>query len=432
MSASGASDTPCWARGWRARTEDLPALALELPSEPEAFVVEELPLYPPAGGGDHVLLEIEKRGLATDEAVRRLARALGRPQRAFGTAGRKDARAVARQWISVEHADLDAARALELPGLRVLSAERHDRKLRRGHLRGNRFRLSLVGPDAGRAEVARAVLEALTVRGLPSWFGPQRFGRDGRNAEHGARLAAGDARGYVLGLLAAEGAGAAAAELRERLLAGRAPTRGDAARWWRALDPPLRPLARAAHARPDDWAGLLRAVPRPVREIHGAALQAAVFQRVLSARFDDVARPSAGDVVTLHERGASFVVADEGEARERAASFELSLSGPLPGAKLLRPTSPSARALEDEALAAHGLALEDLRGLRGSRRAMRVPLREPRAESAGGPGEERLVVGFALPPGAYATAVLAELTKSFPAPARTGGGSLQGLAEGDR
>ena len=48
-----------------------------LRATPETFVVEEIPAYLPAGEGEHTYLWIEKRGLTTPEAVRRLARALG-------------------------------------------------------------------------------------------------------------------------------------------------------------------------------------------------------------------------------------------------------------------------------------------------------------------------------------------------------------------
>jgi len=47
-------------------------------SQPEDFVVEEVGLYEPGGVGDHTYFRVEKRGITTHEAARRLAKALGK------------------------------------------------------------------------------------------------------------------------------------------------------------------------------------------------------------------------------------------------------------------------------------------------------------------------------------------------------------------
>ena len=73
----------------------------DLHPTPETFVVEEIPAYPPSGEGDHTYLWIEKRGLTTLEAMRRLAQALGVTPRDIGYAGMKDRHATTRQWLSV-------------------------------------------------------------------------------------------------------------------------------------------------------------------------------------------------------------------------------------------------------------------------------------------------------------------------------------------
>ena len=87
---------------------DLPYLTASLPgtggvlrAQPEDFVVDEVPAYPPSGEGDHVFVRIEKRGLNTAQAVERIARALDVNPRDIGVAGMKDRHAVTRQWISL-------------------------------------------------------------------------------------------------------------------------------------------------------------------------------------------------------------------------------------------------------------------------------------------------------------------------------------------
>src|SRR4029079_12127456 len=94
---------------------------------PEDFVVEELPLYEPSGGGAHAWLWVEKRGLTTHAAARTLAQKLGKNPLDAGIAGLKDAQAVTRQWITFEHPTLSSADCERLSDekLRVLQITRH-------------------------------------------------------------------------------------------------------------------------------------------------------------------------------------------------------------------------------------------------------------------------------------------------------------------
>ncbi len=85
----------------------------------------------------------------------------------------KDKRAVARQWFSVRTPL--GPEVAEGSGVAVLAAGRHERKLRRGELAGNRFKIRLreVSGADWRERLGR-VLES----GAPNYFGPQRFGGD--------------------------------------------------------------------------------------------------------------------------------------------------------------------------------------------------------------------------------------------------------------
>jgi tRNA pseudouridine13 synthase len=155
---------------------------------PEGFRVDEVPLYAPAGEGGHTFVLVEKRLRTTDDVARALARACGVRARDIGYAGRKDRLAVTTQWFSVPGLAPDCALALSLPGARVLDAARHPHKLRTGHLRGNRFQISVRGGDVAAAQDALARLECV---GMPNRFGDQRFGRDGSNPERASALLAG-------------------------------------------------------------------------------------------------------------------------------------------------------------------------------------------------------------------------------------------------
>ncbi len=160
-------------------TADLPGTGGALKDRPEDFVVDEIPLYPALGVGDHAYARVEKTGISTREAIRRLAQHLGISESAVGCAGLKDARAVTRQTLSLEHVPPARLEGLELPGLRVLSVKRHRNKLRPGHLAGNRFEVRVRGVGPAAAESTAAVLRVILARGLPNGFGPQRFGTRG-------------------------------------------------------------------------------------------------------------------------------------------------------------------------------------------------------------------------------------------------------------
>jgi len=161
-------------------------------TEPEDFRVEELPLYPPSGEGEHTFVRVEKRLVTTEEVAKRLARAAGVGSRDVGYAGRKDRLAVATQWLSVPRLDPQRALDLRFEGVRVLEAVMHGHKLRTGQLRGNRFEIAVRGVDDETREAARARFAEIGRVGMANAFGSQRFGRAGQNVEMGARLLRGE------------------------------------------------------------------------------------------------------------------------------------------------------------------------------------------------------------------------------------------------
>src|SRR5947209_8129953 len=113
-----------------------PVLAARIRATPEDFFVEELPAFEASGAGEHLLLTIEKRGMNTAFAARRIAQWAGVPEMAVGYAGMKDRHAVTRQRFSVQLPGREAPdlAALASEDLRVIEAARHARKLQRGAL----------------------------------------------------------------------------------------------------------------------------------------------------------------------------------------------------------------------------------------------------------------------------------------------------------
>ncbi|HKK05157.1 MAG TPA: tRNA pseudouridine(13) synthase TruD [Gammaproteobacteria bacterium] len=332
-----------------ARAHGTPPARGVLRSRPEDFVVDELPLVEPSGAGEHVLLHVQKRNTNTDWLARRLARFAGVRPVDVGYAGLKDRQALTTQWFSVRLAgrpEPDWA-ALELPDVSVLEHARHGRKLQRGALRGNRFTITLRSL-AGDREAIEARLHAIAERGVPNYFGPQRFGHGAGNVEEAVAM----------------------------LVEGR------------------------------------RVRDRHRRGLYLSAARAWLFNQVLAARVQAGTwdQALAGDVMILDGRRSHFSVDVPDETiAARLAQFDIHPSGPLWGAGE-RPVDAEALTIEDAALAGYAPWCDGLAkaGLKQERRALRLRVDDLTWTV---PEPDTLQLSFALTAGAYATAVLREIVR---------------------
>lgn len=160
----------------------------------EDFEVDELLGFDSDGKGEHALLRIEKRNANTEWVAKQLARAAGVAPMSVGYSGLKDRHALTRQTYSVHlpgRPDPDW-QALDIEGVHILEVNRHSKKIKRGVHRANRFRIRLSGLEGDRAAAELRVSE-ITRKGLPNYFGEQRFGRNGDNL-NSARALFGGAR----------------------------------------------------------------------------------------------------------------------------------------------------------------------------------------------------------------------------------------------
>jgi tRNA pseudouridine13 synthase len=174
-----------------------------LRAEPEDFVVEEDLGFTAAGSGQHVLLKVRKRDANTQWVVRELARICRCRSMDIGYAGLKDRRAVCVQWFTVPKSpqSLEAWQTVRTPEFEVLEAHAHTRKLPRGALAGNRFVIRVRDVGVLDDQIFSERLELIRQRGVPNYFGPQRFGRDASNLRRlaeGPRNLRPPERGFVL------------------------------------------------------------------------------------------------------------------------------------------------------------------------------------------------------------------------------------------
>jgi tRNA pseudouridine13 synthase len=399
---------------WPYLTSDVPPIPGVIKRHVRDFQIDEVAAYAPCGSGDHVYVEIEKTGVTTRQAILALGRALGVPSERIGAAGRKDARGVARQILSAEGVDPSRVRALALPGIRVLDVARHRSKLHPGSLRGNRFTIRLRETPMDRDAEIRRVLDCLARRGVPNYFGPQRFGMRGDTWDVGRLLLAGEfaaAAALVVGRPAPEDP----PPIRRARALAAAGRYGEAAVAWPSGFADCARLCRSLAATRGDARRALLRLDRSVLGFYVSAFQAWLFNRVLAERLPTVDRFLPGDVAYAHATGLCTHVVDIAAEQARADRRDSSPTGPIVGFAMTT-LRDEAGAIEARTLAEAGCAPDDLPrsgplACVGARRPLRFPLEQLHLESATDDAGRFLELRFFLPPGCYATAVLREICK---------------------
>jgi len=378
------------------------------------FLVDEIPSVEPCGEGEHLLVGVHKVDITHEEMLRVVAAHFRVETSAIGFAGIKDRRAETRQTLSVHVPHGAPLTTLTHPAVALIWTRWHSKKLRKGQLGGNRFSIRVREVDLASAPVVRTRLAALEQSGVPNAFGVQRFGSRRNN--------------HRLGLLALqERWSELVAELTGTSNLPFPPHQRDAreacdcGRWseslplWGSSDDTERLVAL----------GLSRGwkPARAVKSLGGdrirfwiSALQSAIFNRTLDERIasGEFASTLDGDVLLDETTKRCTLVAADGvhEAARAVARHERSVSGPLPGTKLLA-AGGSAGSAEARAMAAFGAPLEVFTAApfppAGARRPLRVLLSNPSLEAGADEHGPYIKVAFDLPPGAFATTVLREL-----------------------
>jgi len=287
---------------------DTPRTGGVLRTVPSDFQVDEVPLYLPSGEGEHLYLHVRKTGHTTAHVLRELGVQLGLRPQDIAAAGLKDRHAVTTQWLSLPGKAERRLSGFSLPDVEILQVSRHANRLGMGHLKGNRFTVRVRGAE-GTAALAAATLAELTRLGIPNYFGPQRFGLGGLNAEEGLRVLRGESK--------------------------------------------LRDPA--------------------VRRFLVSSVQSLVFNRFLALRLERglFAALLTGDMAKKHDTGGVFEVQDADTESPRAARGEVSATGTLFGRKV-KPLTQDAGALERQALDAWGLTPAAFSSRKGDRRIVRI------------------------------------------------------------
>ena len=394
-------------------TSALPGIGGRIKDAAEDFVVAEIPLYEACGRGTHVYFRVRKVGISTPSAVGRIARYMQVPQTQIGFAGLKDARAVTTQVMSLEHADAEKLAGYSDGQMRVTWTSHHTNKLRAGHLAGNRFTLRIRGVGERQLPAAEAILDVLRRRGVPNYFGRQRFGARGDTGALGRALVAGDLDEFLAQMLgrarASDPPDCRAA--REAFDAG--DCEGALKHWPRHYANERRALAAFRKKRRARQG--VAAVDKRMKRLYVSAFQSEAFNQVLVRRLETLDRVMDGGMACKHENGAVFHVTDAAADQPRAEAFDISPTGPIPGYRCnLADGRPGQ--IEREVLAEMGVQLDAFRRLgalkaKGTRRCLRFRLGEPGISPGSDDRGEFIELAFTAPAGSYATVALREITK---------------------
>jgi len=316
-------------------------------ASPEDFVVIEDLGFGPDGDGEQLLLRILKNGCNTRFVADALAKYLKVPAREVSFAGQKDKHAVTEQWFCVRlpGKEMPDMSGFELEGCQVLEYARHRRKLRLGALKGNRFTLVL-REVSDRADIEQR-LNTILHRGVPNYFGSQRFGIAGNNLHQAVR--------------------------------------------WAQTNAPIR--------------------DRNKRSFYLSAARSAMFNQIVSERLKkpDFNQVIDGDALQLAGRGSWFVATQEElpELQSRVDSGELLITAPLPGDGSWG-TQNAALEFEQQCVAGEtdlqGLLVRER--VEAARRAMLVI---PKELSWSWWDDITVELNFWLPAGSFATSVVREL-----------------------
>ena len=404
-------------------TEDIPGIGGQLKMRPDDFKVEEIPLYHPSGEGTHTYIWIEKQKMATLPAIAAIARELGIRRKDIGFAGLKDARAITRQWFSIEHADIEAIKSLDIENIKILKIDRHVNKIKTGHLWGNRFDINLRNLKLSSCDIDEAlsrvtqILDILGKRGVPNYYGQQRFGKRDDGQVLGSCIIRQDWEAFITELIGNPRRVESVSIQRARKAFEERDFDTAMRSWPPGFIAQLQALRYLRKNKINDFEGAFNAIDHKYRRFCISSFQSAMFNKVLAKRVQDIDILYKGDIARKHTNGACFMVFEPSIEQPRCTNFDISPTGPMFGYEMLWPAEDAAH-IENEVLIEQGLAIDDFKvGYakkvgQGTRRSLRFKPNIIDVQAHNDDTGPYINLKFELPSGSYATTLAREVTKN--------------------
>jgi tRNA pseudouridine13 synthase len=382
---------------------------MKLKQQPDDFQVEEITLVHPTDG-PFALYRLEKRGWSTPDALAALRRRWRIEPRRISYGGLKDRHAWTVQYLTIFHGP---RRGLRHHDVTVQYLGQVAAAYTSQDIHANRFRITLRDLPAQRRPALETRLRELAGEGVPNYFDDQRFGSvSGEGGEFIARLLV---KGRFedalrLALTAPYEYDRAAQKDEKRLL------REQWGEWSKLKDALPRGHARSLvdylRVHPGDFRGAVARLRPELRGLYLSAYQSHLWNRMLAHWLRTHLRPEQLRAVTLRLGAVPFHSGLDGEQLQALRALQL----PLPSARLKLeegdPRSELVRAiLAEEGLELRQMQIKGIREMffsRGERAALCIPsqLAHEFAEDERHRGREKLILGFELPRGCYATLII--------------------------
>ncbi len=366
-----------------------PGLGGRIKTNPEDFVVQEVPMNLPEGG-PYLFCKLKKRNMTTYNAIEKLSSILGISKRRIGYAGLKDKRACTTQFITIEGIESESV-DVDTDCLKVRPLKSVSKPLKPGDLKKNHFNVVLRSVDLDMENCSKKIRELFDEikEGVPNYFGLQRFGGErpvthivGRNI---LKRNFGEAvREYLTRTFNANDE---ISQFRQRLR-----KEGD---YKDALDyfpkhlvyerSLLEKVVEVGPCSEEDWLSVLRCLPKDLLRLFVHSYQSYVFNKAVSG------------VLRSSETKENFPGKIPGYRTELDSSeFDTTLG----------------EVLESDGLETKDFKFDELKGLSSSG-SLRAVLITPDLSLNGIEDGESpdLEIEFSLKPGRYATVVLREIVK---------------------
>ena len=355
------------------------------------FVVNEILPLDFTGEGEHLWLHIEKLGMNTAYLAKLLSEWADIPLRDVGYSGLKDRHALTTQWFSLRIPKKQLPESEFAPvdigvneSVTILSQQWHNKKLNRATHRANQFIITLrdiqfadlgitaseqdLSSEKSNKDAVEQYLAHISTTGVPNYFGPQRFGRNGNNVREALSLFA-------------------------------------------------RP---APESRPQPKKSKRKQAPREQNSMELSAARSLIFNEILAARVRDGSWNTglAGEVFNLDGSGSIFAsAAIDDTLQARLASADIHPTAVLWGVGNDKVSGPAA-AIENDIVQKNPLLHQlatglEKRDIKAQRRALRLPIEELSWEWQDTDDELTLVLSFTLTTGSFATSVLSSLVANL-------------------
>ncbi len=335
----------------------------------ERFFVEEIPLYAFTGSGNFLILKIKKTDMSTWKLITVLAKATGLQERDIGYAGLKDKNATTIQYISLpKKYEKELNKNLTTEKIEILERTYNKAPIKIGHLKGNRFSIILHHINEKDAKFFNTTAKMMQSKGIPNYYGYQRFGEDSRSYLQGKEIAL---------------SGKKLKGSKEKLLVS--AYQSHLFNKWLSQRVKLSTIIGTNSV--SDAAKKLKYPPELVKVL---AKQPQLFKLFL------------GDIIMPYPYGKTNFVKDMQHASQLFSQKKISPTGLLCGANALRAKSDAYHLEEpyDDT---------ELSALKGDRRFAWIWPTE--VETTYASEAKKLTVGFYLPKGSYATTFLEEIGK---------------------